>query len=271
VSEANKLVKELAKTFASSENVQLHVQPINLGPGTAMIRALDWALDTEEMVFVLEDDVFPNSFAADFLNSIAPMVRNSKSLIATGRSPITESSPLLLLTSGISKFALTNGWLIHREVWLEFKKHLQEPLIKELFIYLMRHPLSIRKEHFYFYSAAFLSRNKLLSAWDTQFVFFCLIKQIKTITPNRSCVEIRGVDQVATNTIATPGSTDEVFWKADLIAPSKAISLDGSTQKYYDHLIIENIYHIRKRHFLSPLKSYLRILKDKSVKFYELL
>ena len=121
LSDLNKDVKNLANELVDKKNTLTQIQSKNLGPGKAMIQALDWAFESEEMLVVLEDDVFPNRFAASYMDSVAPRIRQNNGLIATMRSPISKVSIDDRNTSGVSKFALTNGWLLNRETWLELK------------------------------------------------------------------------------------------------------------------------------------------------------
>lgn len=263
--EANSDVKVYANKLCETGRSQTNIQELNLGPGKAMIEALDWIFKSEEVVWILEDDVFPNDFAGDYINFIASQVKQDMNLVATARSPFTSSGAKLPNDSGISKFPLTNGWVLSREVWILFKIHLRNPLIKDFTKFAISNPCSIRREHFYFYAASLMSRSELVKAWDTQFLFFCLLNNIKSITPNRSCIEIRGVDEVASNTVPTIGVTDEVFWRADLIAPSHNISFDKSISDQLDSVIKEDIYKMRWWHVFSPIRSYLRIIKKRFV------
>lgn len=251
--------------ISTLSNVTAHIESTNLGPGKAMIQALDWAFESEELLWILEDDVFPNSFSNDYINAVSPHVLSNRNLIATGRSPITESALSPPDKLGISSFALTNGWLLTNEVWVKFKAHLKEPLTREFLTFIFRHPFSMRREHFFFFAAATLSRNELVQAWDTQFEFFCLINNIKTITPNKSCIEIRGVDEVASNTSSDADTTSDVFWKSDTTAPSTEISFEKSTVTYFDSIIISEIYQIHWWHIFSPVKSFLRIAKKRFI------
>lgn len=265
ISDLNTSVKNYAAEISTQSNVMTQIESTNLGPGKAMIRALDWAFNSEELLWILEDDVFPNAFSSEYINTVATHLLSSRNLLATARSPVTEKTlnpPDIL---GVSSFALTNGWLLTKDVWLKFKAHLNEPLTKEFLTFIFTHPFSIRREHFYFFAAASVSRSEIVQAWDTQFVFFCLINNIRTITPNKSCIEIRGVDDVASNTISFSGTTSDVFWKSDKTAPSTEISYENSISRFLDSMIINEIYHIRWRHIFSPVKSYLKLVKKRFV------
>lgn len=234
-----------------------------------MLRALDWVFQYEKIVLVLEDDVFPNEHAARYWDSVENDLLSAP-LLATSRSPFQGQKTANYLRSGYSKYALTNGWIITRQIWEKFQNHQRNSLLSEFSKFIFKKPLELRPEHFFFFAAAILGRRGIVQAWDSQFIFFILLNKIKTITPNNSCVEIRGVDAVASNTLANPKTFDEIFWRADDAPPAKYFSGDKKTNAIYDKEIKSSIYGIRWWHIFSPFKSLLRILKSKRVNPYKL-
>lgn len=261
----NEQVKDYVENLSTSNRINSRIIKRNLGPGKAMIQALDWVFQSEEMVWVLEDDVFPNEFASRYVDATSETIRLHRRLMATTRSPIREISPQGPCQTGVSSFALTNGWIVTKEIWLDFKNHLDKKLLFEFLKFIIRNPFELRIAHFYIYGGAVICRSGLVPAWDTQFLFFCLIQKVKTITPNKSCIEIRGVDSVASNTVALSGNKSEVFWKADNVAPATEVYFEKSTKNYYDQLISREIYGVRWWHIFSPVKSYLRVIKKRIV------
>lgn len=270
LSSLNQEVKDYVEILVTSNQVKARLSEVNLGPGEAMIHALDWVFESEEKVWILEDDVFPNEFATKYVNITSKVIDFYRHLIATTRSPVREFSPQGPNETGISSFALTNGWILTKDIWLCFKNHLDKSLWSQFLNFIVRNPSKLRIAHFYFYGGALICRGGLMSAWDTQFLFFCLLHQIKTITPNKSCIEIRGVDSVASNTIARIGTKREVFWNADEVEPDTKVSFKKSTTKYFDQVITREVYVVRWWHLFSPVKSYLRLIKKRFVYFYKI-
>lgn len=267
-SKLNDSVINLAQEFFSSATRKAQIQPIHLGPGVAMLRALDWVFQFEEIVLILEDDVFPNEHAARYWDSVKNDLL-STSLLVTSRSPFQDRKFANSLKSGYSKFALTNGWILTRQIWEKFQTHQRHSLLAEFSKFIVKNPLGVRTEHFFFLASAMLGRRGIVQAWDSQFIFFTLLNKIKTITPNNSCVEIRGVDAVASNTIVDLTTIDEIFWKADGAPPANYLPNDKKINAIYDKEIKLNIYGVRWWHLFSPLKSLLRILKSQRVNFYK--
>ncbi len=263
-SKLNESVIDLARESFSTTTRQYQIHPTHLGPGIAMLKALDWVLQYEEIVLILEDDVFPNKYAVKYWDSLRSYLL-STTVLASSRSPFQDHTISNNLNSGLSKFALTNGWIITRQIWKEFQRHQNKPLLFEFSKFIFKKPLEVRPEHFFFLAAAILGRRKIVAAWDSQFIFFVLLNKIKTITPNKSCVEIRGVDAVASNTIAHPNTINEIFWRADDVPPAIYFSNDEETNALYDKEIKSKIYKIRWWHVFSPLKSYLRVLKKRFI------
>ena len=226
-----------------------------------MLVALDWVFQNEEIVLVLEDDVFPNNHAVGYWEYLKDIVLSGY-VLATSRSPFRDQGISDHLNSCLSKYALTNGWIVTRRIWEDFQKHQNKPLFIEFFKFIVKQPLLVRTEHFFFLAAAILGRRGIVPAWDAQFIFFVLINKIKTITPNKSCVEIRGVDAVASNTLTNLNTTDEIFWKADDTPPAAYFPSNAAMNSKFDREIKFRIYNIRWRHIFSPFKSLLRILKS---------
>ena len=209
---------------------------------------------------VLEDDLFPNKHAVGYWEFVKDDVLSSY-VLATSRSPFRDQRTSDHLNSGLSKYALTNGWIITRQIWKDFQKHQKKSLLTEFIKFIVKQPFLLRTEHFFFLAAAILGRREIVPAWDSQFIFFILINKIKTITPNKSCVEIRGVDSVASNTLTNSNTTNEIFWSADDVPPAAYISKDAFINSIFDKEIKSKIYNIRWWHIFSPFKSLLRILK----------
>ena len=250
----------MAQEIFTSATRSSEIYSSHLGPGKAMLRALDWVFQYEEIVLVLEDDVFPNKHAEGYWELVKDIVSSSY-VLATSRSPFRDQKISNHLNSGLSKYALTNGWIVSRQIWEDFQSHQNKSLLNEFIKFIVKQPLLVRTEHFFFLAAAILGRRGIVPAWDSQFIFFVLLNKIKTITPNKSCVEIRGVDAVASNTLTNSKTIDEIFWRADDLPPATYFSNDELTNSIYDKEIKSKIYNIRWWHIFSPIKSLLRILK----------
>lgn len=263
-SKLNESVIELARESFSTTTRRYQIHPIHLGPGLAMIKAIDWVFQYEEIILILEDDVFPNEHAAPYWDSLKDTLLNGP-VLASSRSPFQDHEISDNLNSGLSKFALTNGWIITRQIWEEFQFHQKRSLLIEFSKFVAKEPLALRSEHFFFLAAAMLGRRGIVEAWDSQFVFFVLINKIKTITPNKSCVEIRGVDAVASNTLKHSSTINEIFWRADDEPPANYFYGNDKTNALYDKEIKSKIYGIQWWHIFSPIKSYLRVLKNRLI------
>ncbi|ASY16705.1 hypothetical protein A1sIA79_00215 [Candidatus Planktophila versatilis] len=255
-------VVDFVKSTFTNPQRSYKISDAPLGPGKAMIEAIDWVFDFEERVLILEDDVFLNEYAIDFVYQSSLAIKDSTTLI-TLRSPFQDQDYVGDIPSGYSKFCLTNGWILNREAWRQFQHHRTKSLFSELVTFVIRRPTSLRIEHFFFLSASALSRKELIRAWDTQFIFFTLLNNIQTLTPNRSCVEIRGVDSVASNTLPASSHFSDVFWPASKLPPSLIFSKSRSVSKVYNAEIRDSVYKIRPRHFFSPIKSLLQIIKHR--------
>ena len=268
-SELNKSVIDIAREFSLISDRQSLVSPIHLGPGKAIPVALDWVFQYEEIVLVLEDDVFPNQHATKYWNSVKDFVL-FEGLLASSRTPFQNNKMSDQVHSGLSKYALTNGWILSREIWQQFQAHKKKSLFSEFGKFTCKAPLTVRTEHFFFFASALLCRKGIVKAWDSQFIFFVLLNKIKTITPNKSCVEIRGVDAVASNTRINSDSSSDIFWSADELPPTFSRSWDNQVNAIYDHEIESNIYKIRWWHVFSPAKSLIRILKHYFVNLFKI-
>jgi hypothetical protein len=93
-------------------------------------------------------------------------------------------------------------------------------------------------------------------AWDCSLALGMLIKGKKAFIPNLTMVTNTGRDEVASHTIWEKNQ-DSIFRKESSNSPSNVLNESLLFTNKTDKQIEEKLYNLKKRHLLSPFKSYL--------------
>jgi hypothetical protein len=254
-------------TEAHQNRLEIHTfrSQRNLGVAQALPAAVDWVLEYEDSVIILEDDCIPNRFALSYFEDTQKFL-DGRVLIVSARSPwaADNHNPEILT---LSSYPLSNGWLINSTGWIKFREFQTSANYLIAYLFGVITNLSKTIPLSYFFAASLLARNGLVKSWDSELAFFMLVYKKFAITPDQTCVEILGVDAVASNTLGLDTNTSEVFLKSSNIAPTRKYDLSKKQTKKIDKQIEKSIYFIKLRNIFSPVKSWLRIIKNFFVNF----
>jgi len=248
---------EQARRYAHDPRISIFIAEKNFGVGGAVPAALDWALDFEESVIVLEDDCVPNVYTISYLSSmLLKTYDNDSVLLVSGSNPLTVNQKNL--ESSISSFPLIWGWAILKDNWLRIRPYIRKeiriPTILSKLILRPHKALAIS-----FFTAAYLrSRSGITTAWDCNLALGMLLENYKAIVPNENTITNIGNDSVASHTICE-NRAREIITASDR-RPSEEIGVNG---KSVDLAIATEIYNLRARHLLSPDKATMQILRNK--------
>lgn len=254
----NALMIERAKSLTNRENLSIFIAEENYGVGGAVPAALNWVFNFEESVIVLEDDCVPNEFTIPYLSNMLLQTRHDKSImLVSGSNPLSEARRDL--ESSLSSFPLIWGWAIWRDNWSRMAPYIQKdvrlPTILSKLISKPKKILAIS-----FFTAAYLrSRSGITKAWDCNLALGMLLENYHGIVPNENTITNIGNDSVASHTKLKSDSPEIIT--ASGRKPSEVI---GTNIRIIDSVISTEIYNLRTRHLLSPLKAAIQILRNKA-------
>jgi hypothetical protein len=256
----NEQVLRVAQINKEKLNLQIYQAEKNFGVAKSVPAAIDWVLSREEAVVVFEDDCIPNDFAMIYFNNVKKLL-SAEIVMISGRSPwnsgLFEPKSLVL-----SNFPLTNGWMIKSKSWSDFRKfQLKGDYFKSYVKGSLRNPNKLIPISF-FTAASVLAKRNLIKSWDAEFAFFILLNNKFSVTPNFTCVEVLGVDAVASNSMLSAYEGSEIFVPASNTPPSTELNLEKYMTSKVNYQIMKKIYYMKWYHIFSPIKSMLIIIQN---------
>ena len=252
--EENKKVLEIAKTFETRLDLKIRMADFNLGVGRAVPEAINWISANEEKFIILEDDCHLNDNGFEFLDNYSALIRGEVSLLcATSPWDINENSRKFSVNS-VSKYPLISGWATTSQSWKEISILIgKTPSIKFIFGKILTNPKNILAIAF-FLSAHIRVLRKKSQAWDCSVALAMLLLRKKSIIPNVTMVTNTGRDNVAAHTLPS-GDEDRFFRLESKYKPSEVVVRSREFQKLTDRKIELDLYGMKKRHLLSPVKA----------------
>jgi hypothetical protein len=250
-------VSQVAREFSSILEIKIDSPPKNLGVKLGVPRGLDWALSFEERVIVLEDDCLPTQYAYEYFDSWAPKLSGQVQMVcATSAVNIESDSEFGSLT--YSNYPLIWGWATSAENWANLRELIEGPVPhKRVLTFIFKNPRKVLATS-YFYAAAIRINQGRMQAWDALVALEMIISQFRSIIPNKTLVTNVGRDEQANHFSHSSISGDETVNYASGEAASTSLDESRHSQLRTDKKIERNIYNLRKRHLLSPLKALLR-------------
>jgi hypothetical protein len=263
LSAENQEVIQIAKKMHSPGEVNCLINSKNVGVGRAVPTAINWSLESENYVLVLEDDCELGEHALSYFSNTLELISGDVAIVS-GRSAWPEEVRLphynqLTLTN----LPLTNGFLVSKQSWELISRSLVHPRIDRLYlISILKNPAKILLLNF-IYSACLINSRIATKAWDCFIAFEMLASNLYSVNPNLSAVTTRGIDDVASNTKLTNSGTFEYIVKASSNKPSEVLDKGRSSIKLTNHQVSKKIYNVKIQNLFSPLKSWLKIFKYK--------
>ena len=258
-------VKEIVHRFSLQRKIHILQSSNNIGPQSAVAKAVDWVLQSRDSVIVLEDDSTINQFTIAYFNENVCRLGNQIALVS-GRS-ITNELFRHDLNSAVSdclvnsSYPLSNGWMTNSENWAIISRvESNYSIIRDAIIFSVKMP-RYAKSLMFFGAGSIRFRNKIGKVgWDSILAFNMLIQGISCIIPNINMVGNIGIDRVASNTKSIDNSQDGVLIQIDQKEASRHLCAEG---KIYDRFIEHYIYKLRAKHFFSLIKAIFDLFKFK--------
>jgi hypothetical protein len=259
----NQEVIQFAKRLQTLGAVNCFINSKNVGVGRAVPTAINWSLETENNILVLEDDCELGEHALSYFSNTLELISGDV-VIVSGRSAWPEEGASACYSRlTLTNLPLTNGFLVSKQSWELISRSLENPKISSRYlISVIKDPRRILVLNF-FYSACLINDRIDAKAWDCFIVFEMLVSNFFSVNPNLSAVTTRGIDDVASNTKLTNFESFEYIVKASSNKPSEVLDKGRSSIKLTNRQVSKKIYNVKIQNLFSPLKSWLKIFKYK--------
>ena len=252
IDELNDEVCRVARKYKfSRSNIRVNMSDTNLGVRNAVPTAINWVLETHDALIVLEDDCLPNNFAIEYFdNCLADIEKN---IVLVSGSTLPNFPRNLLGRLYESEFPLIWGWALTKQSWEKIRPD-RTIHLKDVLKGLRSNPKNLLPILF-FYAAVIRVERGLLKAWDSPVALRMLIEGYKSIVPDCSVISNVGQDEVASHFEVKSAKSETIVTKYGNRAPSMTKNLSPTQSKELSKQIKLQIYKMKYRHVLSPVKS----------------
>ena len=257
--ERNMQVHQIAMQYAKTLNIKVKWSYQKMGVAQGVPAAINWAFTFVEEIVILEDDCFPSNYALDFFENQRDRVRDSI-VMSCATSPWTNRSQAYSSNSvALSNYPLIWGWSTNKINWEKISRLINNPTPHSRIIFSMfRRPMKALAISFFYAAVIRVNRGKL-DAWDCPVALEMLLSNYKSIVSNVTLIENSGNDEIGSH----PGKPIDVGSEVISTFSGRPSSerYDKSTRalRVNDREIEKEIYELKLRHFLSPMKALINL------------
>jgi septum formation topological specificity factor MinE len=247
----NQNVIRCVESFKSTLDLEIKLNETQAGVKFGVPRAVDWVLEEEDACIVLEDDCTISLDALDYFDSMTEKLTGKVALVS-GDCPWEVDR---IEISTLSNYPLIWGWATNRNQWKKLREVIGGEIpwfkvIRSIFLY-PRNLLSIS----YFLAAQIQVKKGKLQAWDCSVALGMLLNNLTCIIPNVRLVSNIGNDEYAHHTINQAAVSRKP--KNKLGKASTLLSMSARMKNDTNEVIRQEIYMMKWKHLLSPIKALL--------------
>ena len=197
--------KQILKTKKIINKIQWKCKKIvfeskkNLGSRDNPTRGIDWLFSHEKRGIILEDDCIPNKSFFKYCEELLKKYENNNKIsMISGRNNLERTD---LRSSYYFTFGNTWGWATWRRAWkfndVKLKNWNNKKLRKNFYKNLKDYPIfyEILKDR-----CDKIKKNKIISAWDYQWFFSSISRNMLGVIPRVNLVKNIGFDKRSTHT-----------------------------------------------------------------------
>ena len=228
-------------------DINIHHNKVNMGLARGVVGGLDWFFSNVEYGIILEDDLEIGSDFVDFMKSgIKEILNYENALLVSANQFYSGSASRKIWTT----YPLIWGWSTTSLKWKVMKKLISEKKVDRS---------AERKWHVrgFWASGRMRAESGILDSWALPLAdSFHHGKYLAYCPPENLCRNV-GDDQLGVHTnIATQWMSMPIgrFEKSDLKISPNQDSID-----FIDDFLEKNVFGVKYRNILSPLKSLLLI------------
>lgn len=235
----------------TSTNIKVLESNKNLGVRFAVPNAINWALESCDSLIVLEDDCIPNNFALHYFDNCIAEIDGDLVLVSGSTLPSFPKELEGKLYE--SKFPLIWGWALTKKSWQKIRPD-QQLNFKAVLNGIFKNP-NLLIPILYFYAAVIRVDRGLLNAWDSPVALRMLLENYKSIVPDCSVISNVGQDEVASHFEIISSKSETLVTTYGDRVPAMIRNLNDMSSKKLNKQIKLQIYGMKLRHILSPIKS----------------
>ena len=236
---------------ASAQKIKVMISDRNLGVRLAVPTAIDWALESCESLIVLEDDCIPNQYALDYFDKSIKLIDQETVIVSGSTLPNFPEK----LTGYIyeSTYPLIWGWGLTKNSWAKIRPD-HGFAGREVLLSILKYPNKTIPILFFFAAVIRVDRG-LLNAWDSPVALRMLTRNYKSVIPDTAVISNVGQDEVASHFESTSTKLEHTVTNYGNRPPSETKNSNLKLSRKLDREIENQIYRMKFRHVLSPLKS----------------
>jgi len=253
----NEQTMALVGRLQSAANVHVMLSKTHLGVGKAVPAAIDWAFQSTDELIILEDDCIPSVEFFQYIDRFRTHI-SGKAKMISGINLIPEHfRPVSHGTSTTSSYPSIWGWYTNYESWKDISVYIENP--PKTFKVLISAVVQPSKffSLFFFYAAAIRTYKSEVEAWDCQVALAMLIHRYVTILPSRNMVQNIGADHVSSHEMTSQTRSSRVMADFESSNLFGEVNFEVGKLRENDRILEREVYRIRIRHILSPIKASL--------------
>jgi len=252
--------QKLSQQFDWNCQVYTLFQENNLGCGLGVSTAISWALENEDSVIVLEDDILPDPSFFPFCEELLERFKDDDRVFAVSGSSYV---PKEFVPADISyRFSPTTqvwGWAIWKRSWEKYEFDI-ENWRNEMSFSELRRRLGGSWLAAVLWSKFFdLVGQKRIDTWDYQLALVSLKSNSFVATSNVNLTENCGFGDGATHTQTTPRyiqPTDEVTLPLKHTEEKLDLTANKWTQRHAHGATIGNGFRLLTKYILLRMNQY---------------
>ena len=192
-------VRERVEAAAARAELVTDFAPRNLGLRARVMSALDWALEQEEAVIVLEDDCHPDPSFFGFMQAMLQRFADDErvgSVCGSTAVALTRRGPRFEYDYHFSQVGLPWGWATWRRAWRDLDREMMcwPELRRSGWLEQMMGPVAARQW------VRLLDHADSYSSWWVRWVMSLWATSRLSVVPRVNLVANRGVGADATHT-----------------------------------------------------------------------
>ena len=252
-----KMTQTLQSQFDWDCVVSTRFSDVNQGCGLGVSSAISWALESEENVIVLEDDIIPDISFFRYCDELLELYKDSEDVFAVSGCNFVPATLLNEKESyRFSQIPHVWGWALWKRSWDLYEFELND-WRSQLSMSDLRQALGESWIATMMWARIFtLMEKKKIDTWDYQLCFAAMKYRKMIATPNVNLTENIGFGSMATHTMKEPAYTLD---RGSLVFPLKHpnfsinTKVDSWTQKNVMGASYPSILRLVKRQLLASI------------------
>jgi len=233
----------LIKNAISKKRVKVIYFKKNLGQKIIGYKMMKYIFNYETECIVIEDDCVPRNSFFKYCSEMLKRYKNSKNIAHISGCNLfygvykkkIEKSDIFF-----SKFPHFMGWATWRDRWKKYYDPNIKDWPKNKKKFLSKSNLRSGEQRFFKYYLNKIYNNPKLSVWDTQWLYYNILYDFKTVVPNVNLIKNIGFNNSPTGKSAK--KFRNLFTK-DINLPIKKIHKNKDFSIKYDNFLYESFYN----------------------------